>query len=336
MDTGENETLLKIIEFLETDRKKVVLFHRNGDPDAVGSAVALSLCLPGITVSATGGVSSTAKNISSFLGLEFSEHTLEELEEFDLAIVLDTSSPSQLEIIPSIPKVVIDHHARNSAWEERGDVLIYYTDPEKRSCAEIIYYLMKLAGKKIPEKALTALLAGILTDTGHLTFAVPETLRTAAELLGKTDITIEDIHNALNTKGENVSKRIAKLKAAQRVRIEEFRGIIMAISEVNAFEGDAARALLMLGADVAWVGSSRKGGYRISARASSALIKKGFHLGKFLEGVGKEVNGQGGGHPGAAGLSGTGDAEAVLHICREKFKCWLREQNGNLSVSQVK
>ena len=57
------------------------------------------------------------------------------------------------------------------------------------------------------------------------------------------------------------------------------------------------------------------------------MINKGFHLGTFLEEVGSEVNGQGGGHDGAAGLSGRGDVEAVLHICKEKFKGWLRKND---------
>ena len=143
MTSGENENLLKIIDLLETDRKKVILFHRNGDPDALASAFALSLCFPGISISGTGGLNAAAKNISAFLGIETREYSPEELQEFDLAIVLDTSTPSQLEILPNIPKVVIDHHAKNSGWIDRDDVLHYYTDPEKRSCAEIIFDLLK-------------------------------------------------------------------------------------------------------------------------------------------------------------------------------------------------
>ena len=318
-----------LIDLLNNDGDKVAIFHRNGDPDALGSAVALALGFPGITISTTGGLNLAAKNISGSLGLEneiiMADHTAIELEQFELAVILDTSTPSQIEIIPSIPKLIIDHHAENAGWNQQENVTGYYSDSSKRSCAEIIYSILVAAGKDIPQTALSVLLGGILTDTGHMTFSNPETLRTTAEILERSSVTLEEIHNALNTRNEDFSKKMAKLKAAQRLRVEEFKRVIIASSEVNAFEGDAARAFLTLGADVAFIGSTRKDEYRVSARTNSGMVKKGIHLGTLLENVGSEVNAQGGGHPGAAGLTGTGDVEAVLHVCREKFKEALRD-----------
>jgi len=253
------------------------------------------------------------------------DHTAIELEQFELAVILDTSTPSQIEILPSIPKLIIDHHAENAGWSQQENVIEYHSDSSKRSCAEIIYSILVAAGKDIPQTSLSVLLGGILTDTGHMTFSNPETLRTMAEILEGSTVTIEEIHNALNTRNENYSKKMAKLRAAQRIRVEEFKRIIITSSEVNAFEGDAARAFLSLGADVAFIGSTRKDEYRVSARTNPTMVKKGIHLGTFLEKVGIEVNAEGGGHPGAAGLNGTGDVEAVLHVCREKFKEILRD-----------
>jgi len=325
VDHGTDETLHSIIELLESSQKKIIMFHRNGDPDAVGSAIALSLSFPEVTLSSTGGLSAVTKNILSYLEIEIPEHTPEDLKSYDLAFILDTSTPSLLEFIPDLPKVIIDHHALNSGWMGEQDVVHYFTDPGKRSCAEIIFSMLKGAGKEIPQVARTALLAGILTDSGHLTFSTPETLRTMAEILELSDTSLEEIHNSLNRQQENFSKKMAKLRAAQRLRMEEFQGVIITTSEVNAFEGDAARAILIIGADVAMIGSSRKDEYRISARCSPAIQKRGIHLGNLLENVGKGVNGQGGGHPGAAGLSGTGDVEAILHICKERLKVMLRD-----------
>ncbi len=319
------DPIAKIIDILESGSRKVVLSHRNSDPDALASSYVLSKIFPGITISTIGGLNSPAKNLITAMGMEFPELDPVDLQEFDMAIVVDSSSPSQLEILPSIPLLVIDHHAENSAWESIEDVILYYTDPGKRSCSEIVYEIVKRAGKSLTDPASALLLGGILTDTGHFTFANADTLRATAELLEVSSTTLEEIHNSLNSPVGNLSKRIAKIRAAQRIRMEEFLGVILAVSEVNAFEGDAARSMLMLGADVAWVGSTRKDEYRISARASSKLVKMGFHMGNFLEDVGKEVNGIGGGHPGAAGLSGTGDAEAVLHVCKERFKLILRD-----------
>lgn len=320
-----DESLLNIIEHLISNERMLVMFHRNGDPDAVGSAIALRETFPNITITSLGGISAAAKNILSFLDIEIPEISAEASESFDAMIILDTSTPSLLEHIPSIPKIIIDHHARNSGWQDRDDVLFYHTDPGKRSCAEIIYSMFLHTGNPISQTAKSALMAGILTDTGHLTYSTPETLTTMASLLASSDVTLEEIHNALNIRKENLSKKIAKLRAAQRLRMEEFRGVLITSSEVNAYEGDAARALLGLGSDVAMVASTRKTEYRISARCTPQLVRRGIHLGTILENVGSEVNGQGGGHPGAAGLSGIGDAEAILNICREKIKSILKE-----------
>ncbi len=78
-----------------------------------------------------------------------------------------------------------------------------------------------------------------------------------------------------------------------------------------------AERMLGLGADVAFVGSQRGDQFRISARASQVLVRKGLHLGKLLGSVGSETTNGGGGHPGAAGITGVGDVEAILNICAE-------------------
>jgi hypothetical protein len=72
-----------------------------------------------------------------------------------------------------------------------------------------------------------------------------------------------------------------------------------------------------LGADIVFVGSQRGEHFRISARATQAVVRKGIHLGKLLGGVGSETTNGGGGHPGAAGLTGVGDVEAILNISAE-------------------
>jgi hypothetical protein len=37
---------------------------------------------------------------------------------------------------------------------------------------------------------------------------------------------------------------------------------------------------------------------------------------------------EGGGHPGAAGLTGNGDAEAIANICMSRTMSFLRTLNG--------
>ena len=55
--------------------------------------------------------------------------------------------------------------------------------------------------------------------------------------------------------------------------------------------------------------------FRISARTSRTLLDEGFHVGRLLSEIAKHVEGEGGGHDGAGGMQGMGDAEHVLNLC---------------------
>jgi nanoRNase/pAp phosphatase (c-di-AMP/oligoRNAs hydrolase) len=79
-----------------------------------------------------------------------------------------------------------------------------------------------------------------------------------------------------------------------------------------------------MGADVVFVGAQAKNEFRVSGRATQALVRKGFHIGKIMEETGRDMGGQGGGHAGAAGMSGEGEMEAALNILMEKALLALR------------
>jgi hypothetical protein len=72
------------------------------------------------------------------------------------------------------------------------------------------------------------------------------------------------------------------------------------------------------GADVVFVGSQRDDQFRLSARATQEIVRRGLNLGEIMKGIGTETMSDGGGHCGAAGLSGTGDVEAMLFICMKR------------------
>ena len=91
----------------------------------------------------------------------------------------------------------------------------------------------------------------------------------------------------------------------------------MAVSEIGAFESAVCNALLSLGADVAVAGSQKDDEFRITGRANSQAQKAGIHLGDLFNRIAGESQGEGGGHDGAAGLTGIGDAEALLDICMQ-------------------
>jgi len=127
----------------------------------------------------------------------------------------------------------------------------------------------------------------------------------------------------------DISERVSQLKGAQRLKYWKVGEFIVAISQGSAFEASVCKSLLNLGADIVFVGSQRGPQFRVSARATAELVRQGLHLGRLMGDVGSETTNGGGGHPGAAGITGTGDVEAILNISAENAMKFLRQLNSS-------
>lgn len=283
----------------------LILLHVSADVDAVATAAVLQRSLPGCAIASPGGMSRHGRRLAAHLGLEIDEVALKILPR--KVAVVDAASP---EMLPNIhlseSAIVIDHHAPTDEWR----VERYYADPMKASCAEIAIEIVRPWGIK-PEAALAALY-GILADTGGLRHAGIDTFRTFAELLEISRASAEQIFEFFSDMPEELSERIARLKGAQRMKFERTGEFIIGASVVGAHQGEVCRALLQLGCDVAFVGQQRNGRVRVSARAQQGT---GIDMDRVMRTVAQEMGWKGGGHPGAAGLSGEGDAEAATNIC---------------------
>lgn len=298
---------------------KVILVHGNADPDALGSAFALAKAFPPAEILAVEGLDRTSKNVASRLGVE----PLTRMErEYPLIVIVDTSSPEQLGPYSQVngDLIIIDHHCPTNKWAERGT---YLCDDSKRSCAEVVLDIIDRAGAPISKEMSLALCAGILTDTGHFRFSNPASLRAFARLIEQAGVNVEEVL-ALTDSPTDISERVAQMKGGQRMRFERVGEYIVAVSQGSSFESSVCKALLSLGADLAFVASQRNEEFRLSARARQDLVRKGLHLGQLLGDVGEETDNDGGGHGGAAGLVGVGDAEAILNICMQKSMAFLR------------
>ena len=192
---------------------------------------------------------------------------------------------------------------------------------------------MKGAGapgrKDLDRETAAAISAGILTDTAHLRFAKTSTVKALAEILERSNLALEDVLVLMEDDVSDMSRKIAFLKGSQRLRFEQAGEYIVAASYVSAFEGALSKTMLSLGADVVFVGAQAKKEFRVSGRATQALVRKGFHVGRLMEGTGRDMNGQGGGHAGAAGMSGEGEMEAAVNILVEKALSALRQMPKN-------
>ncbi len=314
--------LSSIVEELSKGPTKAVL-HGNADPDAIASAFVVQSAFPDVVIWTPGGIDRMGKVMTKTLGIVTVEGPDEPPGRL---LVLDTSGPEQLpEGIDLKDAIVIDHHAKSDRWPE---AMYYYCDDSKSSCSEIVYELVKLAGMKMTREVALALMAGIITDTGMFKFAKPSTFRVFSELMEQNGTQIDEATGLVSI-DVDMSEKISQLRGAQRLKYWKVGDKIIAASQGSAFEASVCKALLGLGADIVFVGSQRGNMFRISARATQAMVRRGVHLGRLLGGVGTETTNGGGGHPGAAGITGMGDVEAILNISVDNAMKLLRNLDSS-------
>ena len=102
----------------------------------------------------------------------------------ELLVVVDCSSADRLaglsgQLSTSDSTLVIDHHRTNTFF---GDD--HYIDAEAQSTTVLITRVLDALGVEIDADIATCLYAGLVTDTGGLRWANPESLLLAARLLG--------------------------------------------------------------------------------------------------------------------------------------------------------
>ncbi len=302
-------------------RRVGIVCHKNADPDSFCSTYALSLLLHHFDIQAEviapEGLNEVAKHLLPSYGIKV--YSSEAAREVEAIITVDVCSLDQLgelaETLPTLglPVFVIDHHAETAGLS--GIARMKFVDEQAVSVGELVYQLYEHAGVTLSPQAAKAMLAAIVYDSRHLIRATPRTLRIVLALLA-TGIGYSEVVQSLHVPID-VSERIARLKAGQRLGFERIEDYLVAITHVGSFEASAARALLDLGADVAVVVGGDKEELRISARARDEFYAgTRIHLGRdILEGLGKKLGGGGGGHPTAAGASGAGDSEKVMLEC---------------------
>lgn len=296
------------------DRRKIILVHGNADMDAIGSAYAVSRCFPPADICAPSGVDRVASMVADKIGITILDSC--DVSDYELVVAVDTSSPDQFKPgIESIPadSVVIDHHSPTGKWEN----VHFLCDNTKISCCELVKDIIDSCRIEIPRDAALALLGGMLTDSGHFQFADPKMLRAFADMLERSDIPMDEVLN-LTRAQTGMSEKIAVMKTIERTKFDRLGDMIVATACGSSFEASACRAIMSAGADVVFVGSQRNDDFRLSSRASQEMVRRGIHLGNILGEISGETDTDGGGHGGAAGLSGVGDVEAMLHICMMK------------------
>ncbi|MFP4045676.1 MAG: DHH family phosphoesterase [Candidatus Aenigmatarchaeota archaeon] len=287
---------MKLLPRLENKERILILTHHNADIDAVGSAIGLyEMTGKDVDLAATESISKGAKDLAE--GYPFQINP--ELGNYELIIVLDCSSKEQIEPLDiedsSAEIIVIDHHSPGNLEDIADESWI---EPDFKSTAEMIYQIGE-DEFEIKERVATGLICGMVADTSHLKLAEPKHFRYISKLLELSEKSYSDILSVLYHPPD-FSERIARVKAASRIRGYRFGKKIVVFSSIGSFEAASARAFLRLGADIAIVFCPRKDQLRISARCRRNLVDE-IHLADDLfSPLENKFAGSAGGHDAAA------------------------------------
>ncbi|AKB50037.1 Exopolyphosphatase-related protein [Methanosarcina barkeri str. Wiesmoor] len=320
MEVDEAEFFNRLLDY----RNILYLCHRNADPDAVSSAFALSEAIGG-TVGLVDGCNRVAAVLIDRLDIEVVDKP--NPADYGFVVVVDTSTKAQLNDLELTRYCVIDHHTTTALTENAE----FFLHRNSTSTVEIVYNILKAMGAPINRRVGIGMLTGIVTDTGHFKHASAATFRTVSKIIENSGVEYGEVLDLMAATPQDISMRIAILKAASRVELDRVQDMLIASSHVSSFGGSASSMLINIGADIAFVGTSKGESVRISARAKRDAVNAGVNLGQLMEDVSNEYNGTGGGHSGAAGIDVIGDMKEVLDKCKERTKKILEASLGGTS-----
>ena len=315
----------KIIKILDQSNAAFVhlLCHRSADADAICSAYALQCLLkrfkPDVVteIGCPQGVNKPSKVLLEHMPITV--NLKPNIESADVIVLLDLNTIDQLDEVAEMikkskaPKIVIDHHYPNPETTKICQVCVI--DEKAAANCEIVYRLYVQAKAKPEFNEAKAMFIGIAFDTRHFALASSATL----QIIGKLVTLGIDAQETLATFALPIdtSERLAKLKACKRAKIIRINDWIIALSHVSAYQASGAKALIDLGAHMSAVAGLKNGKIEMSLRSSRQFTEEtGINLGKDIAApLGEWLQGVGGGHAMAAGVSGTGEIESTLKQC---------------------
>lgn len=224
-----NNDYQKAVDLINKSSDVLITTHTRQDGDACGCIVAISDVLTNIGKKCRALMLSPMPEWYEFLfpekvpvlgeDIQLDELIQGRFGEFDLIIIVDTNSVSQLNKFGQylkrarIPVLIIDHHVTADGL---GDVEL--VDSNAAATALIVYDLLKFANRPVTEKIAEALFVAVATDTGWFQFRNTDSrvFKTCAELINAGAKPIE-IHYRLF---QNFSPQRFKLMLAMLNTLE--------------------------------------------------------------------------------------------------------------------
>jgi phosphoesterase RecJ-like protein len=203
-----NDDFKKAVDLINKSCNILLTAHTKPDGDACGCIVALSNVLQSMGKQSRAIMLSQMPDWYDFLfaqklpvlgeDIDLNQLTDGSFGEFDLIIIVDTNSLSQLpkfdQYLKQIdkPVLIFDHHATADGL---GNVEM--VDSSAAATGLIVYDLIKYADWRITEKIAEALFVTVATDTGWFQFSNTDSRvhRACAELIDAGAKPIEIYHN---------------------------------------------------------------------------------------------------------------------------------------------
>lgn len=231
----------KTLRYVIQNASRILLFaHSRPDPDTVGANIALKYYLEGQGKKVDiGCLDPFPDTLRSLFDTEFHHPDSLDLTAYDAVIACDSVDRGFDTIIsrlaPNAVTVLIDHHPD---IELTGDIVVI--DPEYSSSSELIYLFLQSNQAIISKPIATALLLGLMFDTGAFQHAnvTAQVMSIASELM-RLGAPATKIAELIFSK-----KKVAALrlwgKAFERARLHPRSGLLTTvITEADVAECDA-------------------------------------------------------------------------------------------------
>ncbi len=231
----------KVKDAVDRAQHVVIIGHQNPDGDALGSMLGFAHYCRHTDREHRLFCSTVIPEYLTFLPdtdqIESDPELLHE-RRHDVIVILDSGDLEYAGVDEHIPRlqgspiiINIDHHHTNAQF---GDINV--VNPQASSTAEIVFHFLDYFRLPIPKDVATALLTGILTDTGSFSNlgTTPSSMEVSAKLLAHGARVKDVIRHAFQ------NKTLAQLqlwgRALSRLKKNDDTGIVTTIMTKRDFD----------------------------------------------------------------------------------------------------
>ncbi len=291
----------ELFNLIKSNKSVLIISHRRADIDAVASAILVKnmterLGWGNIDLVFPEGISNQTLEIIENIDIDFEYYLTPPRHEYELTIVLDTSSEKLLgnewRKISKKKVVWVDHHVIHTDEDERD---LRYIDSRASSTVEIVLdiYSFYYPINSLPRKTLLLAAIAIYLETRFLQIASVRALTWFTKIIDILNVRPGELLKYISKKERNKPEKIAILKGIARSWAWKLGEKYVSITFSSSYSNKISKQLINLGFDIAIVLSHKKRGkihIRSREEASDILEKLVEKLVKKIENIVGEVS----------------------------------------------